>query len=78
MRLLGMGNKGQFLIVSLIATFMTIVAFIALYPILRAQINTAIQDMDVYSATLLQLSPFFILISIILTIVWASLPTREG
>jgi hypothetical protein len=70
-------RKGQFLIVSLIATFMTLIAFIALYPILKVQIDNSVVNMDVYSATLLQLAPFFILISILLTIVFASLPTRE-
>jgi hypothetical protein len=71
-------RKGQFLIVSLIATFMTIFGFVALYPILKAQIDHSVVGMDVYSATLLQLSPFFILIAILLTIVFASLPMREG
>lgn len=85
-----LGTKGQFLIVSLIATFMTILGFIALYPIMRIQVEAAIDGcatnttgsivcvpMDVYSASLLQLAPFFILISILLTIVFASLPVRE-
>jgi hypothetical protein len=71
-------NKGQFLIVALIATFMTLVAFIVLYPILKMYIDTSVVGMDVYSATLLQLAPFFILISILLTIVFASLPMREA
>lgn len=85
------GNKGQFLVVSLLATFMTMLAFVALYPIMKTQIDTAIagcttfpngtttctRDMDVYSATLLQLAPFFILISILLTIVFAALPVKE-
>jgi len=73
-----MGNKGQFLVVSLLATFMTILAFIVLYPIMKLQIDTSVAGMDVYSATLLELAPFFILLSILLTIVWASLPMREG
>jgi len=71
-------RKGQFLIVSMIATFMTVTAFIVIYPILSNQINSATGDMDVYSATMLKLTPFFILVSIILTIVFASLPMREG
>ena len=73
-----MGNKGQFLIVALIATFMTLVAFMVLYPILKVYIENAVVGMDVYSATLLQLAPFFILISILITIVFASLPMREA
>ena len=72
-----MNKKGQFLVVSLIATFMTMVAFVALYPIMKLQIDAAVLDMDVYSATMLQLAPFFILLSIILTIVFASLPTKS-
>jgi hypothetical protein len=57
---------------------MTILAFIVLYPIMKLQIDTSVAGMDVYSATLLELAPFFILLSILLTIVWASLPMREG
>lgn len=71
-------RKGQFLIVAMLATFMTVTAFIVIYPIMAAQINSAVGDMDVYSATMLKLTPFFILVSIILTIVFASLPMREG
>ena len=85
------GRKGQFLVVSLLATFMTMLAFVALYPIMKTYIDNAVagcttyvngttvcaHDMDVYSATLLQLAPFFILISILLTIVFASLPVKE-
>lgn len=71
-------KKGQFLVVSLMATFMTVLAFIVLYPIMKSRIDAAIIGMDVYSATLLELTPFFILLSILLTIVFASLPTREG
>lgn len=70
--------SGQFLIVSMIATFMTVTAFIVIYPILSSQINSATGDMDVYSATMLKLTPFFIMVSIILTIVFASMPMREG
>lgn len=84
-------RKGQFLVVSLLATFMTMLAFVALYPIMKTYIDNSVNgcvtaingtttcntDMDVYSATLLQLAPFFILISILLTIVFASLPVKE-
>jgi hypothetical protein len=89
------GTKGQFMIVSLLATVMTIFAFVALYPVMKAQIDNAVSDvhctnttiiggsgtsvcgMDVYTSTLLELTPFFILIAIILTIVFASLPMKE-
>lgn len=72
-----MKRKGQFLVVSLITTVMVLFAFMAIYPILKAKIDSAVIGMDVYSATLLQLSPFFILLALILTIVFASLPVRE-
>lgn len=85
--------KGQFLIVSLIATLMTLLAFAAMYPIMKSFINDTVdgcttymnstrvctgEPMDVYSGTMLQMSPFFIVIAIILSIVFASLPMREG
>jgi hypothetical protein len=72
-----MGSKGQFLVVSLLASLMTIFAFIAVYPIMKAAIDSASYGMDVYSATMLQLAPFFILLSILLTIIWASLPMKQ-
>jgi hypothetical protein len=74
---LAMGNKGQYLVVSLLATLMTIFAFVAVYPIMKAAIDAAVLGMDVYSATMLELAPFFVLLSIILTIVFASLPMKN-
>jgi len=90
--------KSQFLIVSLLATLMTIMAFAALYPIMKMFIDDSAEGcfqefnstnsswsrtctndpMDVYSGTMLKMTPFFIVIAIVLTIVWASLPMREG
>jgi uncharacterized BrkB/YihY/UPF0761 family membrane protein len=70
-------SKGQYLIVSLIVTMMVIFAFVVLYPILKSAIASAVTGMDVYTATLLQLTPFFILLSIVLTIIFAALPVRE-
>jgi len=70
-------NKGQFTIVSLIVTFMVIVAFIGLYPILKAYIDDVSTSMDTYTATLLQLSPFFIILTILITIIFMSLPVTE-
>jgi hypothetical protein len=55
---------------------MTIMAFIVLYPIMKSAIDASSLAMDVYSATMLQLVPFFILLSILLTIVFASLPMK--
>lgn len=70
-------DKGQFLVVSLITTIMVLFAFMAIYPVLKARIDSAVIGMDVYAATLLQLSPFFILLSLILTVIFAALPVRE-
>lgn len=70
-------SKGQFLVVSLITTIMVLFAFMAIYPVLKARIDASVVGMDVYAATLLQLSPFFILLSLILTIIFAALPVRE-
>lgn len=70
-------SKGQFLIVNLIVTFMVIFAFVVLYPIMKTRIDSAVSGMDVYSATMLQLTPFFIMLSLVLTIVFAALPVRE-
>lgn len=70
-------RKGQFVIVPLLVSVMTILAFIVIYPIIKTAIDKAVVDMDVYSGTLLQLTPFFILLSIILTIVYLALPIRE-
>ena len=70
-------SKGQYMVVSLLASVFTLLAFVAVYPIIKGRIDDAVIGMDVYSATTLQLTPFFILLSILLTIVFASLPMRE-
>ncbi len=70
-------SKGQFLLVSLIASVMVIFAFVTIYPILKQAIATAVPTMDVYSATLLQLTPFFIILAVVLSIVFAAFPVRE-
>ena len=69
--------KGQYTIVALIATFITVIAFIVMYPILNGFIQAAIPGMDVYTATMLQLVPFFIILSIIMTFVFLVLPVKE-
>lgn len=77
LRRLSRNKKGQFVIVPLLVSVMTILAFITIYPIIKTAIDKAVVDMDVYSGTLLQLTPFFILLSIVLTIIYLALPIRE-
>ena len=73
--------KGQFTIVALIATFMVVIAFAVMYPVINlfiAPLAANITLTDPPTATMLQLVPFFILLSIILTVVFIVLPTREA
>ena len=73
--------KGQYTIVALIATLITMVAYAVLYPVLTGFINPLILNItvsDPYTATMLQLVPFFILLSIVLSLVFIVLPVREG
>jgi len=73
--------KGQYTIVALIATLITMVAYAVLYPVLTGFINPLILNItvsDPYTATMLQLVPFFILLSIVLSVVFIVLPVREG
>jgi len=67
-------NKGQFTIIALLSTVMVIFAFVALYPVISDAIDSIATDMDAYSATLLKLTPFFIVLTIILTIIYVALP----
>jgi uncharacterized BrkB/YihY/UPF0761 family membrane protein len=71
-------GKGQYTIVALIATFMIIVAFAAIYPILYATIQSVLPQMDAYTQTLMLLIPFFIVLAIIMTIIYLVIPHTEG
>lgn len=73
--------KGQYTIVALIATLITMVAYAVLYPVLTGFINPLILNItvsDPYTATMLQLVPFFILLAIVLSVIFIVLPVREG
>jgi len=71
-------HKGQYTVVALIATFMVIVAFVAIYPILYSQIQSVLPQMDAYTQTLMLLIPFFIVLAIIMTIIYLVIPHVEG
>jgi uncharacterized BrkB/YihY/UPF0761 family membrane protein len=75
-----MRMKGQYTIVALIATFMTMIAYAVMYPVLMGFLNPLILNIttsDPYTATMLQLVPFFIILSIVLTVIFIVIPVRE-
>jgi uncharacterized membrane protein YwaF len=71
--------KGQFTIVALVITFITLVTYAVMYPILNNFIETTAQNMSdkPETQTLLRLMPFFILVAILLTMMFLVIPVRE-
>ena len=70
--------KGQFTIVAMVMTFVTIIVFISIYPVLNTFITQFLAESE--DATLnmvVQLLPFFILLGIILAIVFYAIPQRQ-
>jgi len=76
-------SKGQYTIVALIATLMVVLAFSRLYPIIldsisiSKNVSSEMNQTDVYTNTLLDMVPFFILLAIVLTTIFVTLPTKQ-
>lgn len=71
-------KKGQFTIVALVMTFVAIIVFVALYPVLNSFITDFLAESE--DATLnmvVQLLPFFIVIAILMGFLWYVIPQRQ-
>lgn len=70
--------KGQFTIVALVMTFVAIIVFIAIYPVLNTFIQQFLAESeDATLNMLVQLLPFFILLGIVLGIIFYIVPQRQ-
>lgn len=67
-------KKGQFTVVALISVLVVLIFFGALYPTIKAQIDTLTPTLDPTTATVLNLLPFFIVVAIILGVIFYALP----
>jgi hypothetical protein len=77
-------KKGQITFTNLIAVLMTLIIYFAFLPVLQPIIDATVADLDATTTygqltiSLMYLTPFVILLSIILTAINYANPRREG
>jgi len=71
------GFRGQFTIFALFMTVITIIAYAKIYPVLQEVIQDSTPSMDAGTASILSLTPLFILLFIIYSALWYVIPHRE-
>jgi len=70
--------KGQFTVIALVMSFVAIIVFVILHPILNTFIEQFVAESDDATMNMLvQLLPFFVLIAIIMSIVFYIIPQRQ-
>ena len=67
--------RGQYTIYALFMTIITLIAYVAVYPVLTEVISDA--GITGIEGTILSLSPLFILLAILLSAMWYVYPYRE-
>ncbi|RLF43419.1 MAG: hypothetical protein DRN18_00070 [Thermoplasmata archaeon] len=67
--------RGQYTIYALFMTIITLIAYVAVYPVLTQVISDA--GITGIEGTILSLSPLFILLAILLSAMWYVYPYRE-
>ena len=67
--------RGQYTIYALLMTIITLIAYVAVYPVLTEVISDA--GITGIEGTILSLSPLFILLAILLSAMWYVYPYRE-
>lgn len=70
-------KKAQFTFVGVIVVFVTLIIFMVMYPILNEFITTYSANMDATTATLLKMTPFFMVVSIILSMLFYITPQQQ-
>jgi uncharacterized BrkB/YihY/UPF0761 family membrane protein len=66
--------KGQFTMVALVGVLIMIIVYSQLYPILEPFITSLTSTTDPATATIISLLPFFIAVSILLSIIYYIVP----
>lgn len=69
--------KGQYTLHAMLMTFMSIIAYSQLYPMLKEILDEVIPQMDDSVGTLVALSPLFIFLFILYGALWYVSPHRE-
>ena len=67
--------KAQFTMVALVGVLIMIIVYSQLYPIIEPFINTLIATSDPATATVISLIPFFIAVSILLSVLYYIMPS---
>lgn len=70
-------HKGQFTIVALILTLITVIAFVVLYPVLDNVISDNLSSMDATTQTIVKLIPAFIALAIVASMWFFVVPQRQ-
>jgi len=70
--------KGQFTIIGVLMTFMTLIVYAAVLPVINDTITRALPGLDPVSSTLLSLLPLFMVIMILITPIVYGQPTVGG
>lgn len=68
-------TKGQYTVFALFMTIITLIAYVAVYPVLDEVINES--GIGGIEGTILRLCPLFILLAILLSAMWYVYPYRE-
>lgn len=68
--------KAQYTLVGLMMTFVSIIVFSQIYPVIKPFIASIVSTADPSTALIVELIPFVIGISIIFGIIWYIIPRR--
>jgi len=69
--------KGQFTMVALVGVLIMIIVYSQLYPIIEPFITSLVTTSDPATATIISLIPFFIAVSILLSVLYYIMPGRR-
>jgi len=71
-------SKGQFTIVALLMVLITLMVYVFIYPAFWSVIEPQLSGVsDPSVVTLIQLSPFLMVVAIFMSIIWYIVPDRE-
>ena len=68
--------KAQYTLVGLMMTFISIIVFSQLYPVIKPFIDSIVATADPSTAVIVSLIPFAICVSIIFGIIWYIIPRK--
>jgi len=70
-------KKGQMAIIGMLMVVLSLITFAYIYPVLHEILENSTANMSSDVATIISLSPLFLVIMIILSAFWYVIPQRE-